>query len=37
MYGLKIADTDQVSFGPVPVLMAVKIIWSTAISLDKAK
>ena len=29
MYGLKIAGTDQVSFGPVPVLMVVKIIWST--------
>ena len=26
MYGLKIAGTDQVSFGPVPVLMVVKII-----------
>ena len=22
------AGTDQVSFGPVPVLMVVKIIWS---------
>ena len=30
MYELKIAGTDQVSFGPVPVLMVVKIIWSTA-------
>ena len=30
MYGLKIADTNQVSFGPVPVLMVVKIIWSTS-------
>ena len=29
MYGLKIAGMDQVSFGPVPVLMVVKIIWST--------
>ena len=29
MYGLKIAGTDQVSYGPVPVLMVVKIIWST--------
>ena len=29
MYGLKIAGTDQVSFGPVSVLMVVKIIWST--------
>ena len=29
MYGLKIAGTDQVSFGPVPVLMGVKNIWST--------
>ena len=29
MYGLKIADTDQVSFGPVLVLMVVKINWST--------
>ena len=29
MYELKIAGTDQVSFGPVPVLMVVKIIWST--------
>ena len=31
-YGLKIAGTDQVSFGPVPVLMVVKIIWSTGVS-----
>ena len=30
MYGMKIAGADQVSFGPVPVLMVVKIIWSTA-------
>ena len=29
MYRLKIAGTDQVSLGPVPVLMVVKIIWST--------
>ena len=29
MYGLKIAGTDQGSFGPVPVQMVVKIIWST--------
>ena len=29
MYRLKIAGTDQVSFGPVPVLMVVKIIRST--------
>ena len=29
MYGLKIPDMDQVSFGPVPVLMGVKFIWST--------
>ena len=29
MHRLKIAGTDQVSFGPVPVLMVVKIIWST--------
>ena len=29
MYRLKIAGMDQVSFGPVPVLMVVKIIWST--------
>ena len=29
MYGLKIAGTDQVSFGPVPVLMVVKVILST--------
>ena len=28
---LKIAGTDQVSFGPVPVLMVVKIIWSTVL------
>ena len=34
MYGLKIAGTDQVSFGPVPVLMVVKIIWSTGIHLS---
>ena len=31
MYRLKIAGTDQVSFEPVPLLMAVKIIWSTAL------
>ena len=30
MYRLKIAGTHQVSFGPVPVLMVVKIIWSNA-------
>ena len=30
MYGLKIAGTDQISFGQVPVLMVGKIIWSTA-------
>ena len=30
MYGVKIACTDQVSFGPVPVLKVVKIIWNTA-------
>ena len=29
MYRLKIAGTDQVSFGLVPVLMVVKISWST--------
>ena len=29
MYLLKIAGTDQASFGPVPVLMAIKIILST--------
>ena len=31
MYGLKIADqnTDQNSFGPVPKLVLVKIIWSS--------
>ena len=29
MYGLKIAGTDQNSFGPVPVLVLVKIIWSS--------
>ena len=34
MYGLKIAGTNQVSFGPVPVLMLVKIIWSTVYSVD---
>ena len=28
MYRLKIAGMDQVSFGPVPALIAVKIIWS---------
>ena len=35
MYGLKIAGTDQVSFGPAPapVLMVVKIIWSTVLNL----
>ena len=33
MYGLKIAGTDQVSFGPVPVLMVVKIIWSTVVNI----
>ena len=32
MYRLKIAGTDQVSFGPVPVLMVVKIIWSIEIA-----
>ena len=31
MYRLKIAGMDQVSFGPVPVLMIVKIIWSSAL------
>ena len=31
MYGLKIAGRDQVSFGPVPVLMEVKIIWSPVV------
>ena len=35
MYGLKIAITDQVAFGPVPVLMVVKIIWSTAYKMDQ--
>ena len=36
MYGLKVADTDQVSFGPVLVLMEVKIISSSEpyVSLD---
>ena len=29
MYGLKIAGAEPVSFGPVLVLMVVKIIWST--------
>ena len=29
MYGLKIAGTNQVSFGPVAILMVVKIIWNT--------
>ena len=29
MYRLKIAATDQVSFGPVPLLMVVKFMWST--------
>ena len=29
MYGLKIAGADQVSFGPVLVLMVIKNIWST--------
>ena len=29
MYRLKTVGTDQVSFGPVPVLIVVKIIWST--------
>ena len=33
MYGLKIAGTDQVSFGPVPVLMVDKVIWSTAVTI----
>ena len=27
---MKIAGIDQVSFGPVPLLMVVKVIWSTA-------
>ena len=31
MYGLKRAGKDQVSFGPVPVLMVVKIIRSTVL------
>ena len=31
MYGLILAGTDQVSFGPVPILMVVKIIWSTVV------
>ena len=34
MYRLKIAATDQVSFRPVPVLMVVKIIWSTQGMID---
>ena len=29
MYRLKIAGTDQVSVGPVTILMVVKMIWST--------
>ena len=29
MYGLKIAGMDQISFGPVRVLVVVKIICST--------
>ena len=29
MYRLKIAGTDQVSLGSVPVLTVVQIIWST--------
>ena len=28
---LKIAGMDRVLFGPVPVLMVVKIIWSTVV------
>ena len=36
MYRLKIAGMDQVSFGPVPVLMAVKIIWSTDYNLENS-
>ena len=31
MYRLKTAGTDQVSFESVPVLMVVKIIWSTSV------
>ena len=31
MYGMKIAGMDHVSYGPVPVHMVVKIIWSTVI------
>ena len=34
MYGLKIAGMDRVSFGPVPVLMVVEIIWSTVIRFE---
>ena len=34
---MKIAGTDQVSFGPVPVLMVVKIIWSTVFKPDHLK
>ena len=37
MYRLKIAGTDQISFGPVPVLMVVKIIWSTAVYIRSAR
>ena len=37
MYGLKIAVTDQVSFGPVPVLMVVKIILSTVNELGPSR
>ena len=31
MYRLKIACTDQISFGTIPVLMVVKIIWRTVL------
>ena len=29
MFHFTVAGTDQVSFGPVPLLMVVKIIWSS--------
>ena len=34
---IKIAGTDQVSFGPVSILMVVKIIWSTVLKPDHLK
>ena len=34
MHRLKIAGRGQVSFRPVPILMVVKIIWSTVYDIN---